>query len=306
MTFRYARHTTDLKRIEAFYTTIVGLQKLGAFKDHDGYDGIFLGLPGLDWHLEFTVSGNKPARVFDEEDILVFYLHSKIEINATRETLKNSGIETEIPKNPYWQKNGMMISDPDGYKIIFSYKNRPLTAKDNLTQQVLNLNIGNWGDLLSFIQQLPYGRNQNREDLSLVLSEGKGTCSSKHAFLKKIAMLNNIEQVKLLVGIYRMNKKNTPKIENTIAEHGLEYIPEAHCYLLLNNRRIDITSPLSNIDVLINDVIEEIEIEAEQVNEFKVEYHKNFLRNWIERESINKSFEEIWVIRERCIEKLGE
>jgi hypothetical protein len=25
-----------------------------------------------------------------------------------------------IPKNPYWIENGIMISDPDGFNIIFS------------------------------------------------------------------------------------------------------------------------------------------------------------------------------------------
>lgn len=28
-----------------------------------------------------------------------------------------------------------------------------------------------------------------------------------------------------------MNENNTPKIENTLSKVGLEYIPEAHCYL---------------------------------------------------------------------------
>ena len=41
MTFRYARHTTDLKQIERFYTEIVGLEKLGGFEKHNNYDGLF-------------------------------------------------------------------------------------------------------------------------------------------------------------------------------------------------------------------------------------------------------------------------
>ena len=39
-------------------------------------------------------------------------------------------------------------------------------------------------ELIVKVKNLPYGRNANRYDFSLVLSENKGTCSSKHAFLK--------------------------------------------------------------------------------------------------------------------------
>ncbi len=32
MKFRVARHTNDLEKIEQFYTTVIGLKKLGEFK----------------------------------------------------------------------------------------------------------------------------------------------------------------------------------------------------------------------------------------------------------------------------------
>ena len=38
----------------------------------------------------------------------------------------------------------------------------------------------------NYIAKLPYGRNSNRIDFSLVVKESKGTCSSKHAFLKSL------------------------------------------------------------------------------------------------------------------------
>lgn len=122
MTFRYARHTSNLDRIEKFYTEIVGLEKLGEFKNHDKYDGIFLGLPDLNWHLEFTVSDQQPTNKFDEDDLLVFYLKSEMEVAEVRSKIEHHNIKIETPKNPYWSKNGLMISDPDGHKIIFSYQ----------------------------------------------------------------------------------------------------------------------------------------------------------------------------------------
>jgi len=181
-----------------------------------------------------------------------------------------------------------------------------LNSKDELTRLVREKSILHWDKLIYFIQQLPYGRNQNREDFSLVLIENKGTCSSKHAFLKKIAELNQIEEVELVLGIYRMNHLNTPKIGNTILENGLSYIPEAHCYLKLGDKRLDITTANSNIEKLSNDILEEIEIQPEQVNTFKVEFHQAYLKKWIEETPINLHFDEVWNIREKCIKKLEE
>ncbi|MFN5982341.1 MAG: VOC family protein, partial [Fluviicola sp.] len=79
MTFRYARHTSNLKALEKFYTELVGLKKLGGFENHSSYNGIFLGDPAENWHLEFTTSNENPIHQFDEEDALVFYLENEME-----------------------------------------------------------------------------------------------------------------------------------------------------------------------------------------------------------------------------------
>ncbi|MDA3614914.1 VOC family protein [Polluticaenibacter yanchengensis] len=304
MTFRVARHTTDLKVIEQFYKTIVGLENLGGFKNHDSYDGLFLGQKDSDWHLEFTTSTDQPQHQADEDDILVFYVNAEIELARIKQIIKQQNITTEFPKNPYWRTNGIQISDPDGFKVIFSLKEMPLDANDPLTILVKERDIQTWGALIDFTRNLPYGRNLNREDLSLVIKENKGTCSSKHAFLKRMADLNSIKNVQLILGIYRMDHLNTPKIGDTLLEHGLEYMPEAHCYLLLNNRRVDITNRNSDIENLCNHIIEEIEIGPVQVNTYKIEYHKNFLRKWQQENNIHLSFDELWKIRESCIRKL--
>lgn len=306
MVFRYARHTTDLKRIEKFYTELIGLEKLGSFQNHNNYDGIFLGLPDLDWHLEFTISPDKPICKFDEDDALVFYLNSELEFLEKGKEIANYNLRLEIPKNPYWVENGKMISDPDGYKIIFSIKHLEIKSNDPMTNLIRELNIKTWSELIDFIKKLPYGRNKNRDDLSLVVKERKGTCSSKHALLKKLADLNAIPNVKLILGMYKMNHLNTPKIGNAILESGLNYIPEAHCYLKLNNKRFDITTNNSHIDNLANDILEEIEIDPEQVSTFKIDFHKNYLKKWIKENAIDLSFEQLWKIREDCIKNLSK
>jgi hypothetical protein len=51
---RVARPTDKLQEVEQFYCQGLGLQQLGSFENHNGYNGVLIGLPGLPYHLEFT------------------------------------------------------------------------------------------------------------------------------------------------------------------------------------------------------------------------------------------------------------
>ena len=164
----------------------------------------------------------------------------------------------------------------------------------------------NFETLIEKVKNIPYGRNANRYDFSLVLSENKGTCSSKHAFLKDFADKNEIENVKLYIGIFKMNEVNTPKLGDLLSKNNINYIPEAHCYLKINQIPVDATTSDSFYDKIKHDILEEIEIIPNQVSDFKVAYHKAFLKKWIEETNQNNTFEEIWRIREECISKLSE
>jgi hypothetical protein len=179
-----------------------------------------------------------------------------------------------------------------------------LTSKEELTQQLIRLGISNWNDVLLHVKNIPYGRNSNREDLSLVLKENKGSCSSKHAFLKEIANQNNIPNVQLIIGIYKMNESNT-KIGTILSENAIDYIPEAHCYLNINGERLDYTTGSSSFEKIKNDLLEETEIESHQVGEFKIKYHQDFVKKWLIDTKSNFSFNEIWVVREKCIAYLS-
>lgn len=96
-----------------------------------------------------------------------------------------------------------------------------------LSFKLLNFGITNYKDTLTFIQNLPYGRNSNRSDYSLVLKELKGTCSTKHAFLAELANQQNIPNIKLFVGVYNMCEENTPGIKAVLEKWQLPFLPEA-------------------------------------------------------------------------------
>ncbi len=120
MIFRIARHTNDLNRIIDFYGRILGLKVLGEFKNHLNYDGVFLGIPGAEWHLEFTVSNIPPVHFPDDDDLLVFYAGSLAEFNIIKEKFIAEKVKSVVPKNPYWRKNGITFEDPDGFRIVIS------------------------------------------------------------------------------------------------------------------------------------------------------------------------------------------
>ncbi|WP_282787509.1 VOC family protein [Flavobacterium croceum] len=118
MTLRFARHTNNLKQLQSFYIDILGLNLLGNFDNHEGYDGIFIGKPNENWHLEFTKSDEIVPFNFGEEDILVFYPNTKLEFDLIHDKILANKIEFIEAKNPYWNENGKMILDPDGYRLI--------------------------------------------------------------------------------------------------------------------------------------------------------------------------------------------
>jgi GNAT superfamily N-acetyltransferase len=71
---RVARHTERLEEVVLFYRDGLGLAEIGGFRDHDGYDGVFLKVPGSGAHLEFTAGGERGAPVPHPESLLVLYL----------------------------------------------------------------------------------------------------------------------------------------------------------------------------------------------------------------------------------------
>jgi len=112
---RFARHTDRLAEIVHFYRDGLGLPEIGRFANHDGYDGVFLGLPCTSAHLEFTTGGEHGAPQPHPETLVVLYLESAA---AVRETCERAGAQPVVPANPYWRAHGVTIADPDGFHVV--------------------------------------------------------------------------------------------------------------------------------------------------------------------------------------------
>lgn len=75
-------------------------------------------------------------------------------------------------------------------------------------------------------------------------------------------------------------------------------------YLKINNLRVDVSHANSNVSKLESDIVNELEIEADQVIDFKIIYHQQYLKDWLKTKALSLSFEQLWNIREECINKL--
>ena len=182
---------------------------------------------------------------------------------------------------------------------------KTFNQRGQLSQAAQKFGLSNLEMCITYLRDLPYGRNSDRSDLSLVFKEGKGTCSSKHAALKSIAMEQEIHSVQLVLCIYKMNTKNTPGIGSHIPDANLQYIPEAHCYLDIDGEKIDITTSGASLARIEKDILHEETIVPEQVNTYKVNTHKKFVQDWLISEKMVQSFEDVWSIREHCIASLS-
>lgn len=156
-----------------------------------------------------------------------------------------------------------------------------------------------------YLMNLPYGRTSSRLPLTNVLSERRGTCSSKHALFTSLAWEQGID-VQLLLAIFHMTDANTPGIAPILLAHGLPYIPEAHCYVKLNGIRIDITGPRKEGAAPREFTVEE-SITPTQIDEYKPAFHRAYLHRWNDGPDGPAGFtlDHLWNVREACIAHLS-
>ena len=180
--------------------------------------------------------------------------------------------------------------------------NHQLKSHGNLSVHFLKKEITTFEDASIYIKNLPYRRNLDKFNILCVLEDKGGTCSTKHALLKNLADEINFPNVKLMLGIFKMNAQNTPKINFVLQKYNLLEIPEAHNYLKINYEVHDFTNRNSSPENFLFHLVEEIEIHPDQITSFKVEYHKNFLKKYLENNlQINFTPDQFWEIREECI-----
>ena len=123
----------------------------------------------------------------------------------------------------------------------------PLKAGGNVTDAFLQRGVLTYQEAARLVCQLPYQRNRNINDNDslVVLRQECGTCSTKHALLRRLAAEQDLD-VALVLGIFEMDGENTPCVQAVLEKYGLAALPEAHCYLRSNDQRVDVTCDRGN------------------------------------------------------------
>jgi catechol 2,3-dioxygenase-like lactoylglutathione lyase family enzyme len=116
---RVARPTDRLEEVVRFYRDGLGLEVIGSFSGHAGYDGVMVGLPGRACHLEFTShEDGSPCPAPTRDNLLVFYVPDRAARDGVVARLGEMGYFPAEPENPYWAARGVTIEDPDGWRIV--------------------------------------------------------------------------------------------------------------------------------------------------------------------------------------------
>ena len=119
---RVARPTDRLEEVVRFYRDGLGLAEIDRFEGHDGFSGVMLGLPGSEYHLEFTTHADgSPGDAPSVENLLVLYFGSAPEAAAVAERLAGLGHGPVRAENPFWEKAGAVtVEDPDGWRVVLA------------------------------------------------------------------------------------------------------------------------------------------------------------------------------------------
>ena len=116
---RIARPVTNLARTTDMYSRGLDLRVLASFEDHHGFDGVMLGVPGAQYHFEFTHSRHHPVSPSPTvEDLAVFYIPDEAGWQTTCATMLAAGFKQVEALNPYWNVRGHTYEDPDGYRVV--------------------------------------------------------------------------------------------------------------------------------------------------------------------------------------------
>ena len=181
-----------------------------------------------------------------------------------------------------------------------------ITHSGEISSWFLQMGCTTFQEACLYIQQLPYKRN-SKPDYFCVMQEKKGVCSTKHALLKQLCNEQHQPEIKLIVGIYEMNEYNTRGVGKVLDKYKLPYVVEAHTYLKHEQEILDFTKVNNNL-LFTTSLIDEIEIQANQTGEYKINLHKKYMQEDLlnSGDNVKYNLAQMWTFREECIIALFE
>lgn len=181
-----------------------------------------------------------------------------------------------------------------------------LKSKGPVSDAFIEKGILSFKEAMNFVKELPYLRNADKTDVTIVLKELCGTCSTKHAVIKRLADEQSLENTELVLGIFMMNREFSDKVGSVLKQYNLSAIPEAHNYLKYKGQIIDLTFTGDESENFSSELVSEVVISPDQILDYKINLHQDFIKQWLsEHEEIPYRYQELWQIREKCIQSLA-
>ena len=103
-----------------------------------------------------------------------------------------------------------------------------------------------------------------------------------------------------------MTMERFPALASVFAKYHIDSMLETHCFLMFEKERLDVTFPQEITYPQASDYLEEWEITPEEIGSRKVKRHQEGMKRWMKEKNIPYPFEQVWKIREECIDRLSE
>ncbi|MBX9578495.1 MAG: hypothetical protein K2W97_08500 [Chthoniobacterales bacterium] len=189
-------------------------------------------------------------------------------------------------------------------QILDELTNHPLSNQGSLSQEFIARGCTDWKEALCYVNKIPYARNSDANNFHLVFDEQCGTCSTKHALLVALAEEQQFP-LQLMMGLMEMTAEKFPVLETVLKKYDLTSVVETHCYLGYQGQRIDVTFPPKATYRVASDFLKEWTITPQEIGDIKIKLHQEEMKLWIAERKISYTFEEMWKIREECIDALS-
>lgn len=120
------------------------------------------------------------------------------------------------------------------------FPDKPIRDAGPISRTFLGLGVATFHDACRRVRGMPYGYNSNRDDPMTLFTEGRGSCTTKHAVIALLAMELGIP-VEKRVGVYAMTEDLVDGAGEIARRHGLPHVPMIHCFLASGPHRVDLT-----------------------------------------------------------------
>jgi hypothetical protein len=124
---------------------------------------------------------------------------------------------------------------------IETFPDAPIDGAGAISLEFTRRGVTGFSDACRYVHQMPYGYNKDRDDIMILFKEGFGTCTTKHAVIATLARELNLSVVKK-IGIYAMTEEIVTGTNDILGQDNLPYVPMVHCFLAMEEKRVDLTA----------------------------------------------------------------